>query len=304
MKDERMTVDAGATSSPVRGPTTTAMGLGRCSRLRALSDIVVRATIVIAALSAAACSDASDSTTGRRIVLATTMTAPLATEIFDNAMGWSITLQTLVVSTGPLYYFDGATIFSQNDGPANRTYDLLERFIGVRSAHAHPGHYVPGNARGQVLSGTAVDLRSGPVDLVVGDGVTGPVRSATFSFGVTAAEQFADVLGPHIAVIEGTATQGNDVRVFRAEIDADDLLSAKKVPAIEGCPFEPTNMEGDGTVTVALQLPLWFDQVEFDTVPSSNDGRPVLMAKASLARKELVRGMKAGDGYAFSYSKK
>jgi hypothetical protein len=271
---------------------------------RAVGASVVRWAIVAAALSAAACSDASDSTTGRRIVLATSMIAPLATKTFDNAMGWSISLRTLVVSTGPLYYFDGATIFSHNERPANRTYDLLERVIGVRSAHAHPGHYVPGNARGQVLRGTAVELRAEPVDLVVGDGVTGPVRSATFSFDVPSAGPLADVLGSHIAVIEGTASQGSDVRAFRAEIDAEDMLNVKKVLAIEGCPFEPTEMESDGTVTIAIQLPLWFDQVEFDTVPASNDGRPVLMPATSLARKELVRGMKAGEGYTFSYSKK
>jgi hypothetical protein len=251
------------------------------------------------------CSDGGDSTTGRRILLETNIaTAPQNGAAFTNAQGWSIDVDELLVSTGAFYYFEGATIFSQNDVPANRTYELLNRFVGIRSAHAHPGHYVPGNARGQLLNGLTVDLHAGPVPLAMAEGVTGLVRSATFSFGMPPQGELAGLMASHVAIIQGTATRESDVRVFRAEIAASDVLNTKKMPAVEGCPFVPTDMDGDGVVTLTIELPLWFDQVEFDSVPASADGRPVLVPDSSIAHNQLVRGMKAGDGYVFSYSKK
>jgi hypothetical protein len=75
------------------------------------------------------------------------------------------------------------------------------------------------------------------------------------------------------------------------------------MPVIEGCPFEPTDLQGDGTVTISIRLPYWFDQVEFETMPASLDGSPVLVPRSSIAYNELVRGMKAGDAYVFSYAK-
>ena len=278
-----------------------------CSAVRHQSWLAGRVSVGALAASAfimSGCSDGSDSTTGRRILLSTTITAGAeATEPFTNSQGWTIALRKILISIGPLYYFDGAVILSQSESP-NRTYELLNRFLGVRSAYAHPGHYVPGNARGQLLNATTVDLHDGPVELAVGEGVTGLVRSATFSFGATPEGSLAGQLGSHVAVVEGTATRDDDTRVFRAELDAADVLNTKKIPAIEGCPFEQTNMQGDGKVTISIRLPEWFDQVEFDTIPAGNGGEATLIPTSSIARNELVRGMKSGEAYVFSYSQK
>jgi hypothetical protein len=263
------------------------------------------AVIALTSLLASACSDGADSTTGRRILLGTTISAgDEASTPFTNAQGWTIELQTLLVSTGAFYYFEGATIFSKNDAPPNRTYQLLDRFVGVRSAYAHPGHYVQGTARGQILNGLTVDLHHGPAELAMAEGVSGLVRSATFSFGSPPQGALAGEMESHVAVIEGAATKGSDVRAFRAEISASDVLNANRAPVIEGCPFVPTDMQGDGAVAVAIQLPIWFDQVEFDTIPASNDGRPVLIPESSIAHNQLARGLKKGNAYVFSYSKK
>ena len=279
--------------------------MNRMSRTSRPTRFVSVAMLATASMLGGGCSDGGKSTTGRRILLGTSIAAaPEGGAAFANAQGWSIKVDKLLVSTGALYYFEGATIFSQNDVPSNRTYDLLNRFIGIRTAYAHPGHYVPGNARGQLLNGLTVDLHAGPVLLAVGEGVTGIVRSATFSFGVPPEGELAGLMESHVAIIEGTATRESDVRVFRAEITASDMLNANKMAAIEGCPFVPTNMDGDGAVTLTIELPLWFDQVEFDAVPASVDGRPVLVPDSSIAHNQLVRGMKAGDGYVFSYSKR
>ncbi|WP_394838132.1 hypothetical protein LVJ94_14580 [Pendulispora rubella] len=261
--------------------------------------------LVLSSVALAGCSSSSDTTTGKRIVLETKIvTEPPATQAFSNSQGWSISLRKISLSVGPLYYFDGATIFSYAAPKRKTPLDRVEEFLGIGVAYAHPGHYIPGNAKGQMLSPTSVDLSSGALPLPVGDGVSGIVRSATFSYNVPPTGPQASALGSHVAVLEGTATKGSDSRVFRAEIDEADVRNTKNAAAVEGCPFAETDMEGDGVVTLTIKLPLWFDQVEFDSIPASTDGNPVSMPAEAIGRNELVRGMKAGDGYVFSYSEK
>ena len=156
---------------------------------------------------------------------------------------------------------------------------------------------------GEMLTATSVDLAGKDATLPTGSGVTGITRSATFTFAAPATGPFAAELGSHVVVVEGTADKGGMQRVFRAEVDLPELLNANKEPAIVGCTFKEVDMQADGTVTVTIKPSLWFDQVEFDTIPASTDGKAVLMDPSTLGRKELVLGMLASDGYVFSYQK-
>lgn len=262
------------------------------------------AVVIGLATLTSACASTSDKTTGKRISLATKISAGTeARTPFTNSQGWNISLSKVVLSTGALYYFEGATIFSV--APVTRTsrWAQLWDYVAIRNANAHPGHYIPGNARGEMLSSASVDLHAGEAALPNGEGVTGTVRSATFSYQSPATGSFATELGPHVAVLEGVAKKGTDTRPFRAEIDASDLLNTRDTPSVEGCPFIEAEIEADGTVTVNIKLALWFDQVEFGTVPKSDDGTPVRIPETAIARNELVRGMKAGDGYVFTFSR-
>lgn len=278
-------------------------------RFRLVTAAFAIASLALTALPTS-CSSPDSGTGGKRIALtAVVVGSPGATSSFATSSGWTVTLSKALLATGPLYYYDGATIFS--DAAPSRLgsprpwspLDELRRALSIKSAHAHPGHYVPGNARGQFLTSTSVDLRT-ETALGDGDGVTGIVRSATFSFGSPAAGPFAGELGAHVAVLEGRATKGSDERAFRAEIDAADLTNEENALAVEGCPFQEIEMTSDGTVTVTLAVEPWFDQVEFDSLPASDDGAPVVMPAATIGRKELVRGMKAGIGYTFAYRAK
>lgn len=254
-------------------------------------------------LGAAGCSSTEGSgTTGKRVLLDVKITGgPEMKQAFTNSQGWSITLSKVELSTGALYFFEGATIFSwapPRRTPRERAWEVLF----VKSAWAHPGHYVPGEARGQMLTTSSVDLRAGDATLGSGEGVSGATRSATFTFQSPPTGPQAASLAGHVAVVEGTATKAAETRVFRVEVDAADVTNTKNAPQVEGCPFTETDMQRDGTVTVAIKAPLWFDQVEFDSVPKSADGKPVLVPATSIARNQLVRGMKAGDAYTFSYA--
>ncbi len=258
---------------------------------------------VVSALPTACSSEDSGTTTGRRIKLDVKIAAsPDATQPFTNGLGWNITLTKAVVSTGALYFYDGATIFSwstprRNKSPGEQVRDIF----GVKSAFAHPGHYVAGTAKGELLAPSSADLRGGSF-LGTGDGVSGITRSATFSFQSPAAGPLAAELGAHVAVVEGTASKGAETRVFRAEVDAADVVNTKNLPQIEGCPFTEVDMQTDGIVTITIKVSQWFDQVDFDTAPTSADGKPALQAKDSLSFRGLNRGMKAGLAYSFTYA--
>lgn len=248
-----------------------------------------------------ACSSEEEGTTGKRISLAVKVTgSPEARQAFTNAAGWNITLSKALVSTGALYFYDGATIFSTNAPRRPTPAERVREALGIKLAFAHPGHYVPGNARGELLAPSSADLRS---ETVIGNasGISGITRSATFSFQSPAAGPLASDLGAHVVVLEGTATKGAEMRIFRAEIDAADVFNTNGAPAIEGCPFAEVDMQSDGTVTVTVKIGQWFDQVELDGVPASTDGKPVLVPPG-VAKNGLTRGMKAGLGYQFAYA--
>lgn len=236
-------------------------------------------------------SDDGETTTGKRISLGVRIAATPESREFTNAAGWKIEVDKAYVATGAFYYFDGATLFARSP----------ERFRLVRHAHAHPGHYVPGNAKGEMLTASSADLLAG-ADLGQGAGVSGPVRSATFSFDTPAKGPMASELGDNVIVVEATGTKGTETRIIRAEIKADEVRNANGAIQIEGCPFVEADMQSDGVVSVGVKLTLWFDQIELDAVPASTDGKPVLLTDG-LARNQLVRGVKAGVGYVFSYSK-
>ena len=251
-----------------------------------------------------ACSDGGEGgTTGKRITLDVKVTSPETKAGFTNAMGWSITLDKAFVATGALYFYDGATIFSMAPSPRTAPASPLRELFTIKSAHAHPGHYVPGNARGEYLSGSSADLHAESA-IGTGSGVSGITRSATFAFQSPAVGPFAGELGSHVAVFEGKATKGAEVRPFRAELDLADVVNTKNAPAIEGCPFEEVDMVADGVVTIELKPSRWFDQADFTAVAASTDGKPVLLTSADQPRRALARGMKAGLGYVFRYGAK
>lgn len=269
--------------------------------------ILLSATAILCSASLAAGAIASgcgsEATTGERVTLKTRIVADDGVDApFVNAYGWSIKLGKVAVSVGALYYFDGSPILSSGVIPL-RPRDWLGRFVGVRVAHAHPGHYAPGNATGQMLTPTSVDLAAGAADLAAGEGTTGTFRSGRFVFGDPPAGPLASALSGHVVLLEGEATKGAMVRIFRASGAVGDALDSYGEPKLEGCAFdeEPT-IEADGTVTVHVKPSVWLDQAEFDDVAASA-GDPVDLAPEQEAFRAFARGLKKGSAVVFSYSK-
>jgi hypothetical protein len=249
-------------------------------------------------LSVGCSSRESNTTTGKRIVLQTVLTAgDDARAPFTNAYGWSMSLTKIAVSTGPLYYFSGSPLF------ARVSPSLFERFVGIRVAHAHPGHYQEGTALGQMLEPSSADLMLGDAILANGAGITGTFRSARFTWSAPPTGPASGELGPHVVVLEGTGTKGGVSKIFRATADIADTYDIDDKPIVEGCGFTEADVEGNGMVTVRVKPSVWLDQVELDDVPSSTDGKPVTMPRDGRAFKEFARALKDGGAFVFSYSR-
>ena len=264
------------------------------------------AAVALASLSSGALIGACDeaTTSSARVSLETRIIADDGIDApFTNAYGWSIRLTKAAVSVGALYSFDGASIFSMRSMP-RRPGDVLERWLGVRVAHAHPGHYAPGTAMGQMLDASSADLAQGPSELPVGEGVAGIYRSGRFVYGANPEGAAASVLEGHVVVLEGEAKKGDMTRVFRAVGDAGDALDSFGEPKLEGCAFEEaTDVQEAGTIVVHVKPSVWLDQSEFDDVPESPDGAPVEIARDGAAFKAFARGLKKGSSIVFSFSK-
>ena len=244
------------------------------------------------------CVAAEEGTGGKRVALnVKIMALSPATQEIKNAKGWSVQLTKAQVSTGGMYFYDGAPIFTASRVPF-RWHNLL----GIRTAHAHPGHYVPGNAMGQLIAPSSADLVAPESTLGVGDGVTGRVRSATFGYQSPAQGPLGQQLGANIVVLEGAATKDAERRVFRFEVGAADVKGTDGLAAIKGCPFSDVVVGGNGTVTVRVDLGLFMQQLDFSELAPSPNGTPVLVPATSLLHDQLVRGIKAGQAYQFSFA--
>lgn len=269
-------------------------GLRRCSFVLGSAGLLF-ALHLGAGVAASGC---GDSTTGQRIVLHTRVTAgDEAQKPFKNAYDWSITLTKAYLSVGELYYFNGPPVVADL---RPRSRPGLRGLLAVRTAHAHPGHYTEGDAFGQMLTPTTVDVLKDS-ELPDGDGVTGTYRSARFEFASPPGGDLAADVDGHVVIVEGEAKKGAETRLFRLAADQADILNADDNPYVEGCIFEETEIPADGTVVLTLHPSVWLDQVDFEAVAESPDGEPVEIPAGQTAHKAFSRGLQKGTGFGFSY---
>jgi hypothetical protein len=199
------------------------------------------------------------------------------------------------MALGAMYFFDGEPIFSQ------RTKTTHERLAGlfVGTAHAHPGHYLAGNALGQMLTSSSFGLLGDTATVGSGDGVSGLFRSARVTFPETVSGAFAGDLGSKIALFEGTAQKAGKTIGFRASAARSELLDADGQARVEGVTVLPgTNVGGDATLQLTIDPRTFFDQCEFDGLAEGT--APVDLPAGSDAAVNFVRGLKSGPAYVFT----
>jgi hypothetical protein len=283
---------------------STRFPLRRCVRsffARTLGGVALASAGLAGAVLLEACgAESSDSTSGRRVVLHTRVEAADDASEFETAAGWSVKLDRALLSVGPLYYFDGVPPLALRF--QERTREWAQRWLGLSVARAHPGHYQAGNALGQMLESSSVDLLDGPVSLAEGDGVTGTYRSARFSFLAAPAGPFADELGSHVALVEGVAEKdGEEPRVFRAMAELADVEPSAAEGHVDGCVLEEVTVESDGTVTVVVTPRVWFNLVDFSVLEPGSKEEPTEFPDGSQPKVAFAQGLAQLSAYRFSY---
>jgi hypothetical protein len=263
--------------------------------LVASSSLVASCALLLAGLALEACgSDGASGTTGKRVALHTRARPakdPGAT--FTNGVGWNVTLTKATVAISSVAYFDGEPIFSLAAPRRSRGLEPLRDLLLLRSAHAHPGHYVAGDALGEMTTPATIDLFAGITRLADGAGVSGTYQSARFTYG-------AGDRGVVVAA-EGAAQSGAKTLRFKAIAAIPDVLDGYGESKLEGCAFTSVDVEADGTVTIAIDPTVWFDQVDFTDVTPTADGSPADLA-GTIAFRGFARGLQKGAGFGFSYA--
>lgn len=253
--------------------------------------------------SVGACSDSgSASTTGKRIVLHTSVTSESVTRTtFTTGFGWDVTLTKAAIATAGLYYFDGPPPTAMWKRP---TPGIGERLTGlfVGTAWAHPGHYQAGTALGQVMVArpTTLDLFATPIALADGNGVTGIYRSARFVIPTTAPGDA--VVGGHIAVVEGRATKHDGSTLqpifFRLVADYADISGSINNGAVDGCVLDETTVTESGSIVVEIKPTIWLNLVDFSKIPPGSETTP------TEARSDgFSQGVTQLSAYHFTYAK-
>ena len=249
-------------------------------------------------------SDSADSTTGKRVVLHTKLTAnPVVQATFTTGFKWDVTLTTAKVSVSAFYYFDGPPPTASFKVPQHKRSfgERLSNFV-VGTAFAHPGHYQAGTALGESIlpAPIAFDLfNDGALDLNDGDGVTGVYRSARFVLPQTPPTD--SVLDGHLAVVEGKAVK-HDVATakpiyFRLIADYADIAMNVNEGAVDGCVLDETTVTGDGTITVEIEPTVWFNLVDFSKIDAGTADNPTEARSPGFSQ-----GLTELSAYHFSYS--
>jgi hypothetical protein len=218
-----------------------------------------------------ACGDEANKTSGRRIALEV-RTRAAALGGFENALGFRFELAQAELAIAGLAFFDGPPIFARLG-------------LGLRRAWAHPGHYVPGTARGELPSAARIDLVAGPGKIGIGAGVTGAYRSARVLF---------DTREATIARVAGRATKAGRTVEFRVALGPEDLAGT---PAIDGCPFATVDVDRDGVVTMEVHPEVWLDQIDLGAFPSGQ----LVDLVGTTEQAAFARGVRKASAYRFAF---
>jgi hypothetical protein len=205
----------------------------------------------------------------------------------------TVTLSEAKLHVGAVYFFEGEALFGavgprtpvdRAVRPATRSWgELFETYVlGVSVAYAHPGHYVPGAALGELIEPATLDLLAPePALLGTAAAVTGTYGSARLDLlpadGVT-------------ATLRGTARTGTTTREWSATLAVDVKL--------EGFAFAHEVRASGGEVTVEVDLDTWIDRVDFRELPAQGG----VIDPASRAHNALTRGVEDLAAYHFTFT--
>jgi len=205
-----------------------------------------------------------------------------------NERGWRVALDSAHVSVGPVRFFEGRVLLSSRATP--RFFDWYSLIGGT--AHAHPGHYVPGDALGELLETHTVDLLGGVSVLGTASAVTGEYGSLELTLATPGDAQGA--LQGHAVRVVGTATNPDGGQV-RFDVNAD-------LPKpVAGVRFEKSLGTEAGRVRITVDLRKWLERIDFATATDPDADGVYTFPADSQARNALLRGVEDTTAYVVTW---
>lgn len=250
-----------------------------------------------------ACSDSGE-TGGARFQLTPRM--EIESRTTTTRSGWNVELQKAQIAIAELHFFTGEPLGASNRlGPRKTSalaslWQRADTVFGVANAQAHPGHYVEGDALGEMLTPITVDLLAGSTPLAAAEATSGLYRSARFTFASPPSGTLATEMGDASLVLEGTATKEPEVRRFRFRMAGSELFNASQKPELEGCRFEEVQIDAKGAVVITAHPSIWFAAADFTELAVNGDGVVDVPATSKLYR-QLKEQILAAAGIGFRY---
>lgn len=192
-----------------------------------------------------------------------------------TSLGWTVRIETATLRLGALRWYEGEPVAQLR---------LWERALGVRIAHAHPGHYVPGGALADITTPVEIDLvRPAPTALGTARGVSGEARSARVELRPAAG-------GEPTLALTGTATRdGRTVRfTARPSLDLD----------IVGVAAPGTLDATAATWSLRIDVAALVDRVDFAMLPApATPDEAVAFPADGQGQNALLRALRAAGTY-------
>ncbi len=187
--------------------------------------------------------------------------APLLTD-----SGWAVTLTKANAHLASVRFFAGKVLLAQRSP--------WWRGLLIADAYAHPGHYIPGEALGELVQAADVDLlATTPTSWGTASAVTGEYGSMQLTFATGGLE------------LEGVATKDTQRVEFTATFTPSGTL--------EGIRFERVMNTAAGFVTVLLDLNVVLSRIDFAQVGT----RAKPLDSTSPAFNGLGRGVEDTGAY-------
>jgi hypothetical protein len=187
-------------------------------------------------------------------------TSPLVTD-----SGWTVTLSEAKASLSTVRFFSGKVLITRRSIPM----DWL-----ISSAWAHPGHYAPGEALGELLTPVEVDLLSASATpWGTASAVTGEYGSLQLGFGTAGLS------------LKGTASKDGVTVAFATTFTPPAPL--------EGVKFEQTMTTEAGAAVILFDLNVILSRVDFSQVGAGASP----LDSASPAFNGFARGVEDTSAY-------
>ena len=204
---------------------------------------------------------------------------------FTSATGWTVELDRAVIAIGPLYLYENPPQAREAD--TSRPLHALLDFHGLDfdtlvewiepSAHAHPGDnlFDGGAIKGEMLDQVAFDLIGEPGQASPGKAGLGLARGVAGSVGSVSVILWepsggtlgpADLLEDHHAYVIGRASKEGVTIEFAGGIQIPDIGVKRRVDGLAAA-FE---LADDGLLIVGVDPAAWFDQANFDLLPTQS----------------------------------